>query len=225
MNPQTPKRRLTKNKILSKNGISSHFDERARNDALQKSSNYILYLSSILRQTQTYHLWSRYLAVFRKFRLVSLLIRLYSYLLLLLQFGTAFFFIAIALVLLIPVAIVSAGCVLFSALLFYGRKNRYMEHKLKDKKVYVFFPTRDGEFQNGRFWKANIAELSNKQDHTSAVLVVSPFFWSFKGIFDTSPYFLIREERKNIYLIRKHYYFSLRKKVLSKNEQLLTLIY
>ena len=114
---------------------------------------------------------------------------------------------------------------MLSALFFYDRKNRHMERMLSGKKVFVFFPTRDGEFQTGRFWRKNIDQLAKMKDGQNTVLVVSPFFWSFRGVFDRSPYFLVKEEKQNIYLIRKHYYFSLRKKVLSKNKQLLTLIY
>ena len=205
--------------------LPPRFIERVRNEQLLRNQNYVLYLSSLLKRSQLYHLLSGYLSVFRKFKLVSILIRLYSYLLLLLQFGTAFFVIVIALVLLIPIALLSIGCVLLSALLFYDRKNRYMAQKLNERNVFVLFPTRDGEFQTGRFWRKNIEELSKIKEGKSTVLVVSPFFWSFRGVFDHSPYFLIKEEKQNIYLIRKHYYFSLRKKVLSHNEHLLTLIY
>lgn len=223
MNPKPPSKNNSKTDLSKV--LPPHFSERARNEILLRNPNYVLYLSSLLRKSQLYHFWNSYLVVFRKFKLVSILIRLYSYLLLLLQFGTAFFVIVIALVLLIPIALFSAGCVVLSALLFYDRKNRYMEQKLNGKNIFVLFPTRDGEFQTGRFWRKNIDELSKMKDGQNTVLVVSPFFWSFRGVFDRSPYFLVREEKHNVYLIRKHYYFSLRKKVLSKNKQLLTFIY
>ncbi len=233
MNPkrQNPKPRrntdLSKNfsRTVIPNSLPPRFSERARNEQLLRNPNYVSYLSSLLKRSQLYHLSNSYLAFFRKFKLVSILIRVYSYLLLLLQFGTAFFVIVVALVLLLPIALLSAGCVLLSALLFYDRKNRYMEQKLNGKNIFVLFPTRDGEFQTGHFWRKNIQELAKMKDGQNTVLVVSPFFWSFRGVFNRSPYFLVREEKQNVYLIRKHYYFSLRKKVLLNNKHLLTLIY
>lgn len=199
--------------------------ERARNEMLLRNPDYFLYLSSLLKRSQLYHILNSYLTVFRRFRLVSVFLRLYSYLLLLLQFGTAFFVIVVTFLLLIPVALVGIGCVIFSALLFYGRKNRYMEKELSGKNIFVFFPMRDGEFLTGQFWRTNIDQLSQNNDGKNVILVVSPFFWSFNGVFERSPYFLLREEKKNIYLIRKHYYFSLQKKVLFQNKHSLTLIF
>ena len=232
MNPR-PNPKATRNTVLSKrkpktiytNTVPPHLCERARNEMLLRNPDYVTFLSSLLRRSQLYHLWNSYLVVFRRFRLVSILIRLYSYLLLLLQFGTAFFFIAVTLVLLLPIALVGAGLVTVSALLFYGRKNRYMERELSGKNIFVLFPMRDGEFRSGQFWRTNIDELAKSRNGQNAVIVVSPFFWSFRGIFDRSPYFLVRAEKPNIYLIRKHYYFSLRKKVLYKNKHSLTLIF
>ena len=233
MKPQQKTPHLSRNTLFSKRphkssfqkSLPSHLYERARNELLLRNPNYILYLFSLLRRSQLYHLWNGYLVVFRKFRLVSLLLRLYSYLLLLVQFGTAFFVIALALLLLIPTALIGAVCVIFSALLLYGRKNRHMEQKLSGKDILVFFPSRDGEFQNGQFWRKNIDDLACKTDKPNTILVVSPFFWSFRGVFGRSPYVLVREEKPNVYLLRKHYYFSLGKKVLLKNKNSLTLIF
>ncbi len=202
---------------------ADELSERVRADKLLASRNYFLYLSSLLQRSQLYHLWRHYLNVFRKFRLVSILFRIYSYLLVLLQLGTAFVVIVIGILILLPILLLSAGCVIFSALLLYRRENKSMEHILSDKRVAVFFPTRDGEFGSANFWKAHIEDLAERQN--TAVLIVSPFFWSGKGLSAKRFYFLLRKEKNNVYLLRKHYYFSLKRAILEKKRDSLALIY
>lgn len=199
------------------------FAERTQNDALLEKRSYFSYLSALLRGTQLYHLVSHYLNLFRKFRLVSFLFRIYSYLLVLLQLGTAFVVVAIGLLILLPIFLLSVTCVLFSALVLYRRENKAMEQILEHQKIVILFPTRDGELNTGRFWRAHIEELSTHQNHT--ILIVSPYFWSAKGLESDQFYFLLRKEKENIYLLRRHYYFSLKKKILEKRRDSLVLIY
>ena len=204
-------------------GVSAKLSERIRNDKALANRNYLSYLSFLLQKTQGYHLWHQYLDVFRKFRLLSLLFRIYSYLLVLLQLGTAFFVLVIGLMLLLPILIFGAAVVIFSALLLYRRKNKSMAHTLKDQNTVIFFPSRDGELIHGDFWRAHIEDLSSRQNTT--VLIVSPHFWSGKGITGNQFYFLLRKEKENVYILRKHYFFSLRQEVLEKAPRSLAFVY
>ena len=203
--------------------VSEGIAERIHNDKAFGRRNYLFYLSSLLQKSQIYLLWHRYLDVFRKFRFLSLLFRIYSYLFVLLQLGTAFFVLVVGLLLLLPLLILSAGIVAFSALLLYRRENKSMARILRDQSVVVFFPTRGGELTEGNFWRTHVEALASYQGKT--VLIVSPYFWSGKGITGNRFYFLLRKEKENIYILRKHYYFSLKQAVLDKKTNSLTLIY
>ncbi|MBO4979235.1 MAG: hypothetical protein J6D16_02385 [Clostridia bacterium] len=203
--------------------LSEQLAERIHAERGLANRNYFLYLSSLLRKTQIYRFWRRYLDVFRKFRLISLLFRIYSYLLVLLQLGTAFFIIILGFLILLPLVLLGATTVAFSALVFYRRENQRMRLLLKGQRIVVFFPTLGGELDVGTLWRAHIEELSLKENTT--VLIVSPHFWLGKGLTGKSFYFLLRKEAQNVYILRKHYYFSLRRAVLDKNRALLTLIY
>ncbi len=197
--------------------------ERIRNDKTFSHRNYLFYLSSLLQKTQVYHLWHQYLTVFRKFKLISLLFRIYSYLLVLLQLGTAFFIVILGFLILLPILILGAGIVIFSSLLLYRRENKNMKLVLDHQNTVVFFPTRGGELTNGKFWRAHIEELSTRRNTT--VLIVSPHFWSGKGITGNRFYFLLRKEKENIYILRKHYYFSLKRVILNEKRSSLAFVY
>lgn len=225
-----PKKTKKKPLLLSKNkkdsfstGISEDFFERIQNEKAFKNRNYLFYLSSLLQRSHGYHLWHRYLTFFRKFKLISLLFRLYSYFLVLLQLGTAFFVVILGFLLLLPILLLGAGLVIFSSLLLYRRENKNMGPILKTQNTLVFFPTRGNELAEGSFFRSHIEEISKRPD--SLILIVSPYFWSGKGITGTRFYFLLRKEKENVYMVRKHYYFSLKKAVLNKNPNSLTLIY
>ena len=203
--------------------VSDEIAERIRNDKAFGHRGYLFYLSSLLQKSQIYLLWHRYLDVFRKFRLLSLLFRVYSYLFVLLQLGTAFFVLVVGLLLFLPLLILSAGIVAFSALLLYRRENKSMARILEGQNVIVFFPTCGGELTSGDFWRSHVETLASRQG--TAVLIVSPYFWSRKGIVGNRFYFLLRKEKEKIYILRKHYYFSLKQAVLDKKTNSLTLIY
>ena len=212
----------TKHNISVKPPFSNKLYERFRNEKLLSNKNYFLYLFSLLQKTQLYLLLRRSVDFFRKFKLVSLLFRIYSYLLVLLQVSTALFFIVLGVLLLIPVLLISGGCLVFSALLLYRKENKRMKKSLDGKTIIVFFPTRDGEFERGCFWKTHTQEVAKKPN--TVVLIVSPFFWSGKGLNNRHFYPLIRKENENLYILRKHYYFSLKQNIL-KNKHSLILIY
>ena len=211
------------NKVSFLSGDSQKINERATNDRAFQNNNYLLYLSSSLQKTPWYHLWHQYLSIFRKFKLISLLFRLYSYLLVLLQLGTAFFVIILGVLMLFPILLLGAGVVIFSYLLLYRRENNNMEPVLKHKNTVIFFPTRGGELADESFFRAHITELSARPNTT--ILIVSPHFWSGQGITGNRFYFLIRKETENVYILRKHYYFSLKKVVFSQKLCSLTLVY
>ncbi|MBO5305986.1 MAG: hypothetical protein J6B12_04410 [Clostridia bacterium] len=161
--------------------------------------------------------------MFRRFRLVSLLFRIYSYLLVLLQLGTAFVVIVIGILILLPILLLSAISIIFSALVLYRKQNTHMEKELENKRILVFFPIRDGELETDGLWKAHIRELATQKN--TAILIVSPFFWSGKGLCGNRFYFLLRKENSNIYLLRKHYYFSLKRKIFENKRDFIALIY
>ena len=58
-----------------------------------------------------------------------------------------------------------------------------------------------------------------------AVLVVSPYPVSPRGLGGKGSFFTARKEAEGIYLVRRHYFFMLRKRVLDAMGQNITMIY
>ena len=88
-----------------------------------------------------------------------------------------------------------------------------MKRQLEDRRVYVFFGI-DSPFGQGN--AMSFAEREN-----SAVLIVSPFWVSPRGLGRRKPYLNVRQERAHVYLIRRYFFFSLRKKLLTPDKTVL----
>lgn len=72
------------------------------------------------------------------------------------------------------------------------------------------------------------AERSAKamaEEKNTTVLVVTPYIWSTKGLGGKGMFFTARMEAPHLYLIRKNYFFILRRRVLDQLDADITVIY
>lgn len=203
-------RNKTRNEAI---GINDSLNTRAAESEQMGRTHYLSYLYAVVRQTPFYLIVRRLLRYFRRFRLISRILKILSSFFYLIEVGTAVFLVTALGLILLPIALIIALCLALVARISYQKENRRMMSRLKAKRVILFFPSREGEMESGLFWRRNIRELS--QSPNTVILIISPFLYSGKGLYDKSFYLLTRSESKNIYLIRRHYFFSLRKKVLA----------
>lgn len=183
--------------------------ERAyRNRKMATGTGFFKYAWESLRAAAFYEQWLRFLSYLRRLRLVTLILRLGAILLTVLQTGalvllaTALFLIAI------PILISLTLGILLTALLESRKTNRILSRLLCNKRVYILFATDSPS----PFFVANARHLASLGD--AAVLIVSPFLLSSKGILRRGFYGTARREAENIYTLRRYYFFSLQKKVL-----------
>ena len=201
----------------------NNFFLRASFSRLSESPDYFSFFVGLIRSSKVFQLWERWIKYFRRFRLVTTALRLLPWILLLISTHTILYAAVVASALLAPIIAVAVLSLLAEAPLRYREANPRMARKIEGKTVYVIFPERSREFESGAFWRANLLDLSTKE--SSIVVVVSPYLFSSRGVFETRRYLHLREERDNLFLVRRHYYFSLRKHVLTKKAKRLILIY
>lgn len=167
------------------------------------------YLLRQLRTASPIQRFKRFWSFFKAFRTVALAFRITTAVFLFLETGTLFLLSAAVLLVLLPiVALTLMGCILIAAL--RSRKaNRQMRKILSGKRVYVKIPTAED------LTKYSIA---NRSENVPCIyLVVSPYWVSSKGIHEGGRfYFTVRKEAPNVYLVRRYYFFSLKKHVLDK---------
>lgn len=199
------------------------FFSRATFCRLSESQSFFSFFIGLIQASKFFRLWERGVKYFRRFRLVTATLRLLPWILLFISTHTLLYAAAVAVAILCPILAVAILSLLASTPLRYREVNRRMASKVKTGTVYVLFPERSKEFGKETFWHANLRDLASG-DH-ALVVVVSPFLFSSRGLYGNRPYVHMREERGNVFLVRRHYFFSLRKHVLLTQAKRLILIY
>lgn len=189
---------------------------------LSERQSYFSFSVGLFKGSRLFRLWEKYVRFFRRFRFITTAIRLLPWILLLISTNTLLYAAVALAVFLIPVFVIAFFSLAASAPLRYREVNARMAERLLGKKIYVIFPQRK-EFAYGTFWLANVLDLAMRRD--ACVIVVSPYFLSAKGPGGKRFYFNLRVEKSNIYLVRRHYFFSLRQHVLLPLVKQLIFIY
>lgn len=89
-----------------------------------------------------------------------------------------------------------------------------MKERLAEKAVCIFFPAREPNFFDSCFFVGQCREMSS---NGYAVLVVTPFFISQKGISGNKMYLTVREDLDNVFMVRRYIFFALRRNVLERS--------
>ena len=167
------------------------------------------YLYHIFTHAPLYLHWKRLLAYVRKFRTVAFIFRVIGILITVLETGALVIFTTVIFLILLPILAALMLGILITARIDSRRANRTMKAALEGKKTYLFFLPREAS----AFFFSNAQSLAAKG---SAVILISPYWISAKGFQKGHFYFTVRQETKNIFLIRRYYFFSLRKRVLKE---------
>ena len=101
--------------------------------------------------------------------------------------------------------------------------NRILQSELGEGRIRILVPPSKAALAEGSFFRANACAMAAEKGVT--VLVVSPYLLSARGLGGRGGYFTARKEADGLYLVRKHYFFILRRRVLDTLKCPTTLIY
>lgn len=199
-----------------KDEISRLWHGRYQNSFLMGAKSYPMYSARLIRSTSAWSFADKGLKYFRRFRLLSYVFHYITKLIVLAESGVALVASLSVFLVALPFLILFAVFSLTAAL--FGRRNalRELEQKLRGKKVYILFASREQikrDNSSSGFFYSNAKDFSKDG---SAVIIVSPFFFSKKGFEKSDFYVNARQESENIYTVRKIFFFILRRKVIEK---------
>ena len=194
---------------------------------LLSSSSYAKYLVSKTTGGSLFALSKQAMGYFRKFRLVSAIIRVISSTLAVLGTGAFFIFLSGAVVFIVPFIIAFCASIYFLGTIWRAQAFRMIEGSIKDRQVYVLFPDRERAFFKGSAFEETLHIISNDTQNQNFLIIVSPYVFSSAGFSgDVAKFYPIaRYEKNNVCILRKHSLFLLRKKVLGLAEDRTTYIY
>ncbi len=191
---------------------------READAAKLERGSYAAYLLAELRATSLWGLWQRWLTLLRRWRLLSAILRWTVILAGWLE-TSAIFLLTVTVLLAAGLPLLVGGAVmLLIGLAQHRRCSRMLGQALAGQKIIVCVAQR-GAFAPGSYFGGMVRALAARED--CAVLVISPYFWRSHG----RPYVTLRRDGARLYTLRRHYYFSLRRRILRPNRARVTIIY
>lgn len=169
---------------------------------------FLGYLHGWITSAPLYAQWARLISYIRRFRTITFLLRTLGILLTVLQTGALVLVGTALFLVLLPSAAALMLGILLTALLESRRSNRYLRSHIAGRAVTVLFLSAE----ENTFALGNACDLASRG---RVVLAVSPYLISSRGLGTRKSFYCtLRQERKNVFIIRKYYFFSLRKHVL-----------
>lgn len=185
--------------------IEKMLSAASENRSMSSHRRFLGYAYALVTHATWFTLWQNLLSYLRKFRMITFLFRTAAFLVTVLETG-AFVLLTTALFLVIlPLSGALMLGILLTALLESRITNRNMRRVLRGKRIYFLFGTR-GE---NAFLEGNARDLARRED--VAVAVISPYWFSGKGFGKSGFYCTVRREDEDLYLIRRYYFFLLRR--------------
>ncbi len=143
--------------------------EAAASPRRYAKSNYFSFLLAVIKDTTLYGFWERFLAVFRRFRLISIIFQVIGWIFTIVQTGTMFIvFVVIALIAL-PALIIGGIIALIKGAILLGQVGARLKSADTERSAVVFLPM---NLRGTYCCAAATAEHLARQGYT--VLAVTP---------------------------------------------------
>ena len=191
---------------------------------LFERKNFASYLFGTFKNRTFFLYYQKFIYILRKYTFVTTTLKILLLIWTLIQSSALFVLFTGSIALIAPFTIFFSYVMIF--LTFLGRKklNRRMKQTLKDKKITVFYPPKGQAFASHSYFKSFVSSTAAAPD--SVAVVVSPYYFNSKGLSRSKKYYLAaRFESDNVILIRKHYFFTFKKHVLSGASDNVTYIF
>jgi predicted RNase H-like nuclease (RuvC/YqgF family) len=191
-------------------------DQAGRRACRYRKSSFFRYLWEAVKESAPVQIIQKLVEYLRRVRLVQTI-----------------FTILAAVGAVVAVAVVSAAVLPF---LFFGtalltmlatlrsrRMNRILRRELTDRRIRIMIPPRGGSLDAGSFFIRNARAMAAEEGVT--VIVVTPYTVSGRGLGGRGRFFTARREAENLYVVRRHYFFTLRRRVLDRLDGEITVVY
>ena len=217
---------------LKGKGISNRRADKYR-AALQKCSgykdmyskkSYFGFIWTHLKHTSFFQTYSKIISYIRRYTFITTSLKIIS---LLFVFVEAAVFIVIStsafIASLVFTLLVSHLLMIFT---FFSRKKHTKKNTalLSGKNVIILFPPKQRAFESDSFFCGFARELAKSEN--TRVVIVSPFLLNSLGTDGRKKaYYLDRAAGENILMVRRNYYFTLKKKIIDPLSASITEIY
>lgn len=191
-------------------------DEANRHARYYRKRSFLRYVLDAVKESAAAQIYQKFRAYLRRFRLAQTLIPA------LLAAGAV---VAVAFV--SPLAtLFLAAAIIFPTLfilLRFRRANRILRRELRDRRIRIMIPSKRGALEPDSFFIRNARHMA--ADPKVTVIVVTPYLLSGRGLGGHGSFFTVRKEADTLYLVRPHYFFAFRRRVLDRLNGDVTMIF
>ena len=200
------------------------FERSASNERLFSKKRYTAYLAALISRTSIFKLYKRIITFAKKYTLLTVSLKIAAYVIALIQ-SSAVFVVALSVFLvLLPFTFVFGYLTIIISLFGRRRTIKKVSELTKNKSVAVFFASKATKLTGDSFFAGTVREWKNRRG--GVAVIVSPYFFSPKGISGSKKaYLLTRTEEADVIIIRKHFFFTLNKRIFKDPDKDVTMIY
>ena len=195
--------------------------ERMRDAASRRAhhyrrSSYIRYMFESMMESLPIRIIAKLLTYLRRLRIIQIVAAILT------AVGTVAL-VAVVSAALLPFLIAGTAFLGLGAALRSRDMNRIMRKALEGRHLRVFFPPRGASWDSDSFFMRQARDMAREDG--VAVVIVSPYSLSRRGAGKKRFFFTARKDGENLYIVRRHYFFTFRKKVMDVVDPNVTVIY
>ncbi len=203
---------------------TSAFRQRADSETMFSKKSYPSFIWSHLMHTSFFNIYKRLLSYLRKYAFITTTIRIVSFLFIFVEAILLIVISTSAFIASILITLILSHILLLLSIFTRKKQNIKSRELLAHRDIVIFFPPKGRAFEENSYLKYLAGEYAAVENCT--VLIVSPHLINSKGVFSQKkPYHSVREDTENVLLVRRSYYFTLRKKIIDETAHSITEIY
>ena len=181
-----------------------------------RRSSYLRYMIESAKETLPIRIISKLMTYLRRLRIIQIVAAVLT------AIGTVAV-VAVVSAALLPFIITGTLVLAIGASLRSRQMNRILRRELDGKHLRVFFPPRGASWEPDSFFMRQARAMAAEEG--VAVVIVSPYSLSRRGADKKAFYFTARKDGEHLYVVRRYYFFTFRKKVMDVVDPNVTVIY
>ena len=200
----------------NKHSAESMRDASGRRARRYRKSSFFRYLWDAVTDSAPIAVLTKLMQYFRRIRVAQIVLSV-------LLAVSAFTAMAVLSAVVIPFLLMGTAILTAAAAFRSHRMNIRLKKALTGKRIRILIPPGKSAFSENAFFIRNAREMA--QHGEVAVIAVSPYLLSTKGLGGRGAYSNARQEADNLFIVRRHYFFTLRRRVLDTLDGDITIVY
>lgn len=197
-------------KKLRHNKYAQAFEHGTENEYLFSKRNYFLYVYAHLKRTSVFQVYRKIINFIKRYTFITTSIKVISVLFVFVETAALVVFSTSVFVISLIFTLIASHVLAFLTIFTRQKSNSQNKKLLKGKNVTVFFPPKERAFDYESYFSGFVTERA--EDVRSMAVIVSPYTVRSLGLNRSKgPYFCSRPDGERILLVRKSYYFILKK--------------